>query len=117
MSVQLEIKGQENVMRKLKSCGINTVKAIVSETNRTATEMENYEKSNRPWTDRTGEARRRLYAVTVIAPNTIKIITGHGVEYGIHLETKHGGRYRIIKPAVNTYRTKWINNLNSTLRG
>lgn len=115
--ISMKITGGEDVMRRLKACGINTVRAIVGETQRTALEMENYAKDNRPWTDRTGEARRRLYAVAETSVKDIKIRHGHGVEYGVNLETSHGGKYRIIAPTVERYRTIWIKNLKDTLRG
>lgn len=66
-----------------------------------ALQLKSYMQRNRPWVDRTGEAKRRLDA-TVSSPNshTVRITLSHGVNYGIFLEKAHGAKYAIIKPTI-----------------
>ena len=75
---------------------------------RWAPEIENYMKSNAPWTDRTGNARGALYSK--VEPPTpaqirgmIEIWLGHGMDYGIFLELRNAGRYAIVNPALDYF--------------
>lgn len=104
-----------SVLKRLESCGINTVARVVQETQLTAIDMENHSKESRPWTDRTGDARRSIYALADINYKTVSIYHGIRVDYGKYLELSNGGRYRVITPTVNKYRTIWLKNLSRTL--
>lgn len=66
-----------------------------------ATKLQGYMQRKRPWTDRTGEAKRRLSA-TVTSPNDhlVRIVLAHGVDYGKWLELANEGKYAIIKPTI-----------------
>lgn len=68
-----------------------------------AQKLRSYMQLNRPWTDRTGEAKRRLDA-TVSMPDedTIRITLSHGVTYGYWLEVAHERKYSIISPTIKT---------------
>lgn len=61
-----------------------------------------YMKQNAPWTDRTGNARSGLKATSQsdVAQGKFRLILYHSVPYGIWLEIKNQGRYRIIQPSV-----------------
>lgn len=65
-----------------------------------AKNFESYAKKNRPWTDRTGEARRRLNGFTKGFMHGVRIYIAHGVPYGIHLELCHEKKYAILEPTV-----------------
>lgn len=65
--------------------------------------MENYAKVNRPWTDRTGMARRTLNAYIEEDKNVVRIGIAHGVDYGKHLELEHGKKYAILVPTINKF--------------
>ena len=65
-----------------------------------AKDFESYAKENRPWTDRTGEARRRLKGYVDTFLHGIRICIAHGVPYGIHLELCHEKKYAILEPTV-----------------
>lgn len=68
-----------------------------------ASELRAYMQSNRPWTDRTGEAKRQLNAVvSKPSKSEIRITLSHGVYYGIWLELAHGKKYAILQPTLNT---------------
>jgi hypothetical protein len=104
-----------NVLRNLEKMGINTVAKVVEQTQLTALDMENHSKESRPWTDRTGDARRSIYALADISYSGVRIYHGIRVDYGKYLELSNGGRYRVITPTVNKYRTIWLKNLSRTL--
>lgn len=68
---------------------------------REAQELRTYMQLNRPWTDRTGEAKRRLNAqVSQESEDVIRITLAHGVDYGYWLEVAHGRKYSIIGPTI-----------------
>ena len=110
-----KVVGLENVIENLKKVGISTIKKAVEESEITAAQMENSSKTTRPWTDRTGDARRSIYGYADITPKTIVIYHGIRVDYGKYLELSHGGKYRVIAPTVNSFRSIWLNNLSTIL--
>lgn len=63
-------------------------------------DFESYAKANRPWTDRTGDARRRLNGFPERIQDGARICIAHGVDYGIWLEIAHEKRYAILEPTV-----------------
>ena len=65
-----------------------------------AKKFENHAKKNRPWTDRTGMARKSLNATTEKRDNGIRITLAHGVDYGLWLELAHEKRFAIVKPTI-----------------
>ena len=70
---------------------------------REAQQLRSYMQINRPWTDRTGEAKRRLNAtVSQESEDVIRITLAHGVDYGIWLEVAHERKYAIIGPTIKT---------------
>lgn len=74
---------------------------------RYAPEIENWMKSNAPWTDRTGNARQTLHTeVEEVVNEMISLVLSHGVEYGKYLELSHGGRFAIIGPALDYFAPK-----------
>lgn len=77
---------------------------IVAIARRWAPEIENYMKSNAPWTDRTGNARQGLHTeVNHVVGSMVEIILAHGVEYGYWLEVKGAGAYAIVNPALDVF--------------
>lgn len=74
--------------------------AIETGANRLATDAEALMKRNAKWKDRTGNARRGLYAIVGREGTFIFVELGHGkdVTYGIWLENRWNGKYAIILP-------------------
>lgn len=66
-----------------------------------AKKFENYAKQNRPWTDRTGQARQRLTGWVETMKDRTRIHIGHGVNYGIYLELANQKRFAILQKTVN----------------
>lgn len=73
-------------------------------------DYEAYAKENRPWTDRTGDARRRLKGYPEKVTNGVRFCIAHGVDYGIWLEIAHEKRFAILEPTIRL-------KANDTLRG
>lgn len=66
-----------------------------------AKDIEAYAKEHKPWTNRTGEARKRLSGkCEQTAPGEWTITLSHGVSYGVFLECCHEGKYAIIQPTL-----------------
>lgn len=65
-----------------------------------ALKLQNYARSHRPWTDRTGAARQRLTGTPQTTDNGYRIRLAHGVDYGIWLELAHEKRFAIIEPTI-----------------
>jgi hypothetical protein len=83
---------------------------------RYAPQVEAWMKQNAPWEDRTGNARQTLYTIVGTTPVAVVLTLAHGVGYGIHLETGHGGRFGIIGPAVDYWAGQIFADLQGILR-
>jgi hypothetical protein len=107
-----------------------------------ALEAEAYAKEHTPWTDRTSDARRLLKGVPLLdedeavelydhGPRGLETVgTGttagkgylgfalvHRVRYGRDLETRHNGRYAVLKPAIEHYRKDFLEDVREVLKG
>lgn len=69
-----------------------------------ATSALAYARQNAPWTDRTGNARQGLFTRVDGSfsggRGTASLTIGHGVPYGIFLESRWSGRYAIVGPTI-----------------
>lgn len=66
-----------------------------------AVALEGEMKQGAPWTNRSGDARRRLTAsVERPAPASFRIKLAHGVRYGVWLELAKEKKYAIIGPVI-----------------
>ena len=79
---------------------IKMQKAIAMYAKTKATQLQGYMRTNRPWTDRTGEAKRRLSAEVESGNGEVTIVLSHGVSYGVWLELSNEKRYAIIAPTI-----------------
>ena len=66
-----------------------------------AKKLETKAKVERPWTDRTGDARKRLVGTSEMEGTRGHIVLAQGVDYGIWLETRIAfqGKYKILEEA------------------
>jgi hypothetical protein len=68
-----------------------------------AARIESFARSNAPWTDRTGDARRGLTAKVFKSAAAVTIVLFHTMSYGIWLEVKNQGRFAIILKALEAH--------------
>jgi len=74
--------------------------------------LENYGKANRPWTDRTGNARRGLTAEARLrGSKELSILFYHTMWYGKDLELDRGGKYAILAPTMRKHKATILKGL------
>lgn len=78
-----------------------------------STQLKSYMQNNRPWTDRTGQAKRMLNAETEKVTQGARIKLSHGVDYGIWLELANEKKYAIIEPTIRIKGPEVMNGLNN----
>ena len=78
-----------------------------------AVQLEATMQANRPWRDRSGNAKAELEAkVSQPNENTIRINLFHKVDYGIWLELAHEKNFAIIEPTIRLESPRIIEELN-----
>ena len=80
-----------------------------------AKNLEGYAKEHRPWTDRTGDARKHLTGYVSTIPNGYRINLAHGVDYGVFLELAMEKKYAILEPTVRLKGPDVIRGMNNLL--
>lgn len=100
----------DDVLRVLAKAPSKAEVAIKMYAQEGAKKFENYAKTHRRWTDRTGMARIRLTGWVETLPNVTRIHISHGVDYGIWLELAHDRKYAILQETVD-------NNAQEVLEG
>lgn len=66
--------------------------------------LESYAKENASWEDRTGNARQSLHAwVEDLSKDVVALYLAHGMEYGVYLELRWGGKYAILLPTFEAH--------------
>jgi len=110
-----DISGSDKVFANLGIVGRKTVDRAVLQSKKIATEMENSAKTNRTWTDRTGDARRSITGSVEEKVGAVVIYLAIGVDYGPALEEGNSGRYAIIKPTIDTYRSRYLDKYKDIL--
>jgi hypothetical protein len=97
---------QGSIYNKLRRHIAATVMAIQP----LAGESESYMKTNAPWQNVTRNARNSLTGTVAVANSPqrtrISLKLSHGVDYGIWLELKNGGKFAIVRPTALIYRQK-----------
>ncbi len=115
MSVRLT--GMNNVLRNLNTYVNSTVKELESVSSDYAKAMQAYSKANRPWTDRTGMARRGLFGYVLSEPTRIRTRIAHQVHYGVYLELGFQGRFSILQPTVSHHIADYYRDVERVVRG
>jgi hypothetical protein len=82
-----------------------------------APKIEAYAKANGPWTDRTGQARQGLTAISEASVDLVTVYLYHGAEHGKWLEIANGGRYRVIIPALSAHYGEAMSLIRSVIGG
>lgn len=112
MSVHIDDSDLVNGMSRFE---MKTLQALRAYSETAAMTFQNYAKQNRPWTDRTGQARQRLTGYVEEIPEGFRINIAHGVDYGIWLEYAHEMKYAILEPTVRIKGAEVINGMNNLL--
>lgn len=93
-----------DVDRFVRDCHIYRSKfetAVVTLAEIAATKMEAYAKANRPWTDRTGNARQNLKGSAAwVTKDQVMIVVAHHMDYGFWLELAHQRKYKILEQSI-----------------
>jgi len=111
--MRLKIDAKE-VLQKLEKYGDQMEKVALEAVGASMAEAEREAKLNAPWTDRTGNARNSIAGT--LAEKQGDTVLGHlliGVYYGVFLELKNHGKYRIVFPTIEWEATRvpiWIKN-------
>lgn len=105
MALRVEFPDSKNQIKfKMTKTNVAAGAAIESYAREKAKELENYMKTHRPWTDRTGNARAGLKCE--VSTSKMKRVTtlelSHSVYYGVYLEYGMGKRFAIIQPTIKT---------------
>jgi hypothetical protein len=82
-----------------------------------APKVQDYARSNAPWTDRTSNARNGLFAQSQgeLSTGRIEIRLYHTVPYGIWLEIRWAGKYATIYPTIVNEGQRIMGGLNGLL--
>lgn len=75
-----------------------------------------YAKENKPWQDRTHDARNFLHGY-VVKEGMISARISHGVLYGIHLEKRNSGRYAILPSVKRRYQAEFLDSVKKAVKG
>lgn len=78
-----------------------------------AKDFESYAKENRPWTDRTSNARQGLTGYCNDTEKGVEVCIAHTVEYGPFLEYAHEKRFAILEPTVRLKSAEVLEGLRS----
>jgi hypothetical protein len=65
--------------------------------------LESHAKATAPWEDQTSNARQTLFSASELAETVVRLYLSHGMEYGVYLELKYGGRYAVILPTLQAH--------------
>lgn len=88
------------IQRKLSQKPAEIERATIAYGQTVASDLQGKAQQNRPWTDRTGQARQRLRGYVEKRDNVVRINLAHGVSYGEYLEYGNEKRYAIIEPTL-----------------
>ena len=106
----------EDFLKKLSNVETKSQAAFRMFATEGAKKFENYAKQNRPWTDRTGQARQRLTGWVEMFSDKIRIHIGHGVDYGIYLELANEKKYAILQQTVSAVSPEILEGLKELMR-
>lgn len=82
-----------------------------------APKVEGEAKETAPWTDRTGDARKRLTCKVEKTPLGYRLKLAHGVDYGMWLELSNEKKYAVIEPTLKRMgKTQILPGLRNLLR-
>lgn len=93
-------KGIEEMKKNLEQIPERTSAALYAYGRTAAASLQGEAQRNRPWTDRTAQARQRIKGYCVKTDTGIRIYLAHGVDYGVYLEFANEKKYAVIYPTL-----------------
>ena len=112
MKVRIDIA---SALSGLSDYGTRAVASLLDTARSSAADMESYAKINRPWTDRTGNARRTMEGVSARDGDRFTAgVEGH-MPYSVFLELGNGGRYSGLQETVSALAPETLNDLAAML--
>lgn len=86
---------------------------------RITSEMQTWarDEANHPWANRTGNAERGLHTWNEQESGVHTIYLSHGVDYGLELETRAGGKWGVIQPAIDVFSARFHNYARALFAG
>lgn len=112
MGIKLDYKSLE---KKLITAPMEYDEALKMFAQQGATKMQNYARTHRRWTDRTGHARQRLNGYIEVGISKIRVCIAHGVDYGIWLELCNNKCFAILEETVLTCSREIIKGLETLM--
>ena len=100
MNMQIDIT---DALAGLTDYGEKTLACLRRVGSAAAEDIENYAKLNRPWVDRTGNARRTMKGVCRISGNILTVGVVGRMPYSVYLELGYGGKYSVLAPSVRHF--------------
>ena len=103
------------LMSSVKQMEERAMAAIEMKIDTGSQELQSYAQTNARWTNRTGEARRRLKCTYSKEKTKYKIKLAHGVKYGVWLELANEKRYSIIPETIQNKGQEVMEDFNNLL--
>lgn len=115
--------GADDLVRDLSQRSRRLEAALIALSQTYAGNIEATMKANRPWQDRSGNARNRLYGRPFFERSSptvfeVGVTAGHGMDYGIYLELgtrfmtrgpgPPPGAYPIVNPTLADYAPRFV---------
>ena len=93
-----------------KRAGVEAVAKI------TASQMQNYARTNRRWQDRTGNARAGLHGGSLWQnPFILMIFIAHSMSYGVMLELSKDRKYAILEESRDKFAQDFYNGIKKIM--
>ena len=89
-----------SMKQRLEQLPVKTQKALMAYGRTAAMKLQEEAQKNRPWRDRTAQARQRMKGYCVKTDTGIRIYLAHGVGYGVFLEFSNEKKYAVIYPIL-----------------
>lgn len=103
-SFKINLSGFDEVINNLSNIPKKLKVALLLDSKNVASQMEAWAKTNAPWEDQTGDARKLMKAhVKWEGPNLLSIKMSHHVNYGVYLELCNEGKYAVLEKAINEF--------------
>ena len=106
-------RGADQVIRNLRTFDQRYRATVRTTLARQAEITEARLKAEHPWQNRTGAAEAGLRAGVLEEGQAFVLRAQHSVPYGVFLETKHQGRYAVLRPVL---RTQWPRAVHAVAR-